>query len=291
MRLHLIAACLLSCGVHTGLLLFVPAPSFRPLLIPDTPSDVELVVLDIPLPSAQPSPPLAPAATQPPSLPMVPTYEAQKISQPNAQQIDGTIEKMSAGLSLQLSMPQLAFPTQRHAEASSEPFLASLPDAAEVAAAILEPSSRLPGLPTGVDKQIGLGQVRLGAKQSPSRLGIPALDQKLVVPSLPAAPPVLSLALAAPQFGIQGPVAEREPLFRPSFPEVHVQTESKITLEFWVRPDGMVSRVLPERKGDTALETAAIRYLEGWRFTPLPRHEPQEEQWGTITVRFLPPQH
>jgi TonB family protein len=70
-------------------------------------------------------------------------------------------------------------------------------------------------------------------------------------------------------------------------PAVQVYAESDITLKFWVRPDGMVSRVLPERKGDAALEVAAIRYLEGWRFTPLPPHEPQNEQWGTITIRFL----
>jgi TonB family protein len=70
-------------------------------------------------------------------------------------------------------------------------------------------------------------------------------------------------------------------------PEVQVQAESDITLKFWVRPDGVVSRVLPERKGDAALEVAAIRYLEGWRFTPLPPHESQVEQWGTITIRFL----
>jgi TonB family protein len=67
-----------------------------------------------------------------------------------------------------------------------------------------------------------------------------------------------------------------------------VQAESEITLKFWVRPDGVVSRVLPERKGDTVLEAAAIRYLEGWRFTPLSLQEPQVEQWGLITVRFLP---
>jgi hypothetical protein len=32
-----------------------------------------------------------------------------------------------------------------------------------------------------------------------------------------------------------------------------------------------------------------MRYIEGWRFNPLPPHEQQAEQWGTITVRFLPP--
>jgi hypothetical protein len=30
-----------------------------------------------------------------------------------------------------------------------------------------------------------------------------------------------------------------------------------------------------------------MRYLEGWRFTPFSPQEPQVEQWGMITVRFL----
>jgi len=50
-----------------------------------------------------------------------------------------------------------------------------------------------------------------------------------------------------------------------------------------------VSRIVTVRKDNTALEAAAIRYLAGWRFSPLLPHEPQEEQWGTITVRFLQP--
>jgi TonB family protein len=86
---------------------------------------------------------------------------------------------------------------------------------------------------------------------------------------------------------MQGPVAKREPVYRPPLPKVRVDAEGEITLKFWVRPDGVVSRVFPERKGETGLEVAAIRYLERWRFTPLLPYEPQDEQWGTITVRFL----
>ena len=99
--------------------------------------------------------------------------------------------------------------------------------------------------------------------------------------------PVLSPADT--EFGIQGPVATREAISQPALPEVVVRTESEITLKFWVGPDGGVSRIVPVRKGDAALEAAAIRYLRGWRFTPLSPYEAQEEQWGTMTVRFLLP--
>jgi TonB family protein len=113
------------------------------------------------------------------------------------------------------------------------------------------------------------------------------LEPKLMARSLPAPPSGAPFIAPPSQPGIQGPAAKREPLYRPPLPQVQVATESEITLKFWVRPDGVVSRVLPERKGDTALEATAMRYLEGWRFTPLAPQEPQVEQWGTITVRFL----
>ena len=93
----------------------------------------------------------------------------------------------------------------------------------------------------------------------------------------------------APELGIEGPAARREPLSRPPLPEVVVVRDSEITLKFWVRPDGTVSRIVTVRKDNAALEAAAIRYLSGWRFSPLRPHEAQEEQWGTITVRFLRP--
>lgn len=290
MRLHMIAACVLSFGVHSGILLLLPAPSLQYAPPPEPPSDVELVAVDVPLPPVLQPPPPEPPPEESPSLPTTPTYDASQIAQPDLQRIDGAIEKMSAGISMQLSMPGLQLPSQHQAEEAPEPSISPPPDTTGVVAAMLEPSPFVPGKQAGLAKQVGLGEVRLGTKQSPSRLGLPTVDPQLVAPPLPTPPPVFSSLPPEPAFGIQGPVAEREPLFRPELPEVQVQTESEIALKFWVRPDGVVSRVITERKGDTALEAAAIQYIEGWRFTPLPPHESQEEQWGTITMRFLLPQ-
>jgi TonB family protein len=290
MRFHMLAACMLSFGLHIGVLLLLPAPSFQHALAPEVPKEVELVTAAIPLPAAlQPMPP-EPSADQAPSLPATPTYDASKIAQPDLQRIEGAIETLTAGLSVQLGMPALHLPSQQQTETVPETVPLPPPDTAGVVAALLEPSPVAPGKVARVDKQAGLGEVPLGTKQSPSRMGLPQIDARLIAPPLPNTPPTFAAPPPESQFGIQGPVAEREPLFRPPLPEVQVYNESDITLRFWVRPDGGVSRVIPERKGDVVLEAAAIRYLEGWRFTPLPPYEPQEEQWGTITVRFLRPQ-
>ncbi len=292
MRLHVLVACVSSIGIHLGFLLLLPAPSWQPLRLEPAPSDVELVETDVPEPQVlRPLPPeLPPSPQPPPPPPNIPTYDADKIAQPNMPRIDGAIEDVSAGVSMQLAMPELHLPARTHTEDLAASLPLPEPGTAEVVAALLEPSSLVPGQPEAPQKQIGLGQVRLGDKQSPSRLAWPELQQPLFTPPLPAALPEQPALPPVPQFGIQGPVATREPVSQPEPPEVIVRAESEIVLKFWVRPDGVVSRVLPVRKGDTALEAAAIRYLEGWRFTPLPPHEPQEEQWGTITVRFLLPQ-
>ena len=138
----------------------------------------------------------------------------------------------------------------------------------------------------GFDKLAAPAPV-IGEKQRPSDLSMPVLDRQLFTRAALPSLPVPSAPSANAPAGIQGPVAKREPVYRPPVPKVQVDAEGEITLKFWVRPDGVVSRVLPERKGETALEVAAIRYLERWRFTPLLPYEPQLEQWGTITVRFL----
>jgi TonB family protein len=289
MRFHMVAACTLSFGLHIGMLLLLPVPSFQHALAPEIPKEVELVTVAVPLPPAlQPLPPEPSSAGAPPS-PVAPTYDASKIAQPDLQRIDGAIEAMTAGLSVQLGMPTLQLPPQQQTETVPETLPLPPPDTSGVVAALLEPSPLDPGKVAGVDKQTGLGEVRLGTKQSPSRMGLPRIDTRLIAPPLPTTTPTITSPPPESQFGIQGPVAKREPLFRPPLPEVRVQSESDITLKFWVRPDGVVSRVIPERKGDVLLEAAAIRYLESWRFTPLPPHESQEEQWGTITVRFLLP--
>jgi TonB family protein len=218
----------------------------------------------------------------------MPTYDASKIAQLDAAQIDGAIEHLSAGASLQLSMPELIIPVREAPEPVAESLPIPEPDAAEVVASLLEPSSLSPGLPQGKEHPVGLGQLPLGDKQSPSRWKWPQMEPPEMAPP-PEAKPVQPEALPQTFAGIQGPAAKREPLSQPSLPEVVVEAESEITLKFWVRPDGIVSRVLTLRRGDAALEAAATRYIEGWRFNPLPPHEAQQEQWGTITVRFLLP--
>lgn len=287
MRLHFIVAFGLSIAAHVGffLLVFVPVP--RLALPPETLAEVELIQAEIP----EPAPPQVPppeSQPAPPSSTVLPMYDASRIAQPDMQQIDGAIEKMSVGTSMQLAAPQLTLP-ERQPDVAVDPLPPALPDAAGVATEILEAATLPSGVPTAVDTRIGLGQARLGDRRSPSRLGVPRVDRMLVAPP----PSLASLPVTLPPlesvYGIEGPVAQREPLFQPSLPAVEVLSESTIALKFWVRPDGAVTRIIPERKGDAVLEAAAIRYLEGWRFTPLASHESQEEQWGTITIRFLPP--
>lgn len=286
-RLNLIAGCLLSLGMHAGVFWLVPAPALRPASLPETPIDTELLTVEVPLPPVS-QPPLTPslvAEAAPP--PQGVAYDATKIAPLDRQRIDEAIEQMRASMSAPLPTLTPQLPPQGIAQPGAEQFVPALPELATTTPAFLEQALPPPDPITGVDKHVEWGQVRLGEKQSPGRLDLPQLEQKLVARTLPTPPPV---ALAPPpllQFGIQGPVAKREPLYRPPLPKVQVQAESDITLKFWVRPDGVVSRVLPERKGDAALEVAAMRYLEAWRFTPLLPHEPQVEQWGTITVRFL----
>ncbi len=88
------------------------------------------------------------------------------------------------------------------------------------------------------------------------------------------------------RLGIKGPLASRKILEKPSPPSVRLSVEAEIELTLWVLPDGTVDRVLPTVKGDTELERVAIGYLKQWRFAPLPKDEPQVEQWGTIPIRF-----
>lgn len=86
--------------------------------------------------------------------------------------------------------------------------------------------------------------------------------------------------------GIKGPLVTRKILERPPPPQVKVRVEAEIEMTLWVLPNGMVDRVLPSIKGDAELERIANQYLKQWRFTPLPKDQPQVEQWGTIPIKF-----
>jgi TonB family protein len=294
MRLPAVVACVVSIGLHLAFLFLLPSPAWQSLDEPPPPTDVEFVAVDIPARPTFTPPPDPPAPTEPPPPlnlpPEAPTYDPSKIAQLDMRRIDGTLEAMSAGASMRLGMPALQLPTQQPLEVPKEALPLPELDANNVVAALLEPSPLVPGRLEGAEKPMGLDPLPLGDKPSPSRMGLPAPDRAVLAPPPAATAPIQPPAVPAKaRFGIEGPVAKREPLAPPDPPQVIVPAESEISLKFWVRPDGVVSRVLPVRRGDAGLEAAAIRYIEGWRFTPLPPHEQPVEQWGTITVRFLPP--
>jgi TonB family protein len=85
---------------------------------------------------------------------------------------------------------------------------------------------------------------------------------------------------------MKGPLVSRKILERANPPQVKVKVEAEIELTLWVLPSGAVDRVVPSVKGDTELERIAIQYLKQWRFAPLPKDQPQVEQWGTIPIKF-----
>lgn len=85
---------------------------------------------------------------------------------------------------------------------------------------------------------------------------------------------------------IKGPLSTRKIMGRPNPPAVKVKVEAEVELTLYVLPNGMVDRVIPTVKGDAELERIAIQYLRQWRFAPLPRDQPQVEQWGTIPIKF-----
>jgi periplasmic protein TonB len=64
-------------------------------------------------------------------------------------------------------------------------------------------------------------------------------------------------------------------------------TNAVLTFRVVVNPAGRVGQLFPLRKGNPALEQAAMNALRQWRFNPLPAAAPQVNQEGTITFRFV----
>jgi TonB family protein len=79
---------------------------------------------------------------------------------------------------------------------------------------------------------------------------------------------------------------ERTPMVQP-LPENNANTEGVITVRFEVRPNGTVGRIIPLKKMNPELEREVMSTLRTWRFSRLPGGAPQENQWGTITFRFV----
>ncbi len=71
----------------------------------------------------------------------------------------------------------------------------------------------------------------------------------------------------------------------PRYPE-GTNKEMPVTLQFTVLPDGSVDAIIPARKTDELLESAAMSALRTWRFDPLPPQYEQRSQIGKVTFNF-----
>lgn len=85
---------------------------------------------------------------------------------------------------------------------------------------------------------------------------------------------------------IRGPASKRKVLFKPPPPSLKLKAIIEIELKFWVLPDGAIGKIIPIRRGDPTLEREMMAYLKEWRFNPLPPDVPQEEQWGTLPIKY-----
>lgn len=84
---------------------------------------------------------------------------------------------------------------------------------------------------------------------------------------------------------IEGPASTRQVISQPvRLPEIDLDVEVTIRLQFWVLPDGTVGEVIPLQRGDVRLERAAIQYLKSWRFTPLASGN--QKMWGIIPITY-----
>lgn len=79
---------------------------------------------------------------------------------------------------------------------------------------------------------------------------------------------------------------DRAPMVQP-LPDNVADSEATITIRFEVKPDGTIGRIIPLKKMNAELEREVIRTLRSWRFSRLPSGVPQQNQWGTITFRFV----
>jgi TonB family protein len=71
----------------------------------------------------------------------------------------------------------------------------------------------------------------------------------------------------------------------PRYPE-GTDKQMAVVLRFTVMPDGTVQSVVPTRKTDELLESAAVTALKTWQFDPLPSGMEQRPQTGKVTFKF-----
>jgi TonB family protein len=92
---------------------------------------------------------------------------------------------------------------------------------------------------------------------------------------------------------ISGPLKQRKIISTsaPAYPEWAKRkgVEAEVVLKFYVNPQG---RVMPEiavvrTSGYRELDVLGIEALKKWIFAPLANNEPQQDQWGAVTIRYI----
>ena len=78
---------------------------------------------------------------------------------------------------------------------------------------------------------------------------------------------------------------DRTPIRTP-LPAYADKVNAVIQVRITVDPRGRITRSVPLRKGNAALEQAVMQALRRWQFNALAANVPQENQTGTITFRF-----
>lgn len=90
---------------------------------------------------------------------------------------------------------------------------------------------------------------------------------------------------------LEGPVSRRRVLRRvsPEYPSWAEErgAEGEVKLKFWVSPSGHVKNVeVVQTSGYPNLDSRAMEALRKYLFEPLGEDEEQEDQWGTIVIKY-----
>jgi TonB family protein len=106
--------------------------------------------------------------------------------------------------------------------------------------------------------------------------------------------PVASSGPDRPQVEIGGDIANRPIVHKrlPDYPSWALRQglSGTVVLQFWVTPSGQVRTekvIVLQTTGYSNLDEVAISALKSWKFEPLAANVRQEDQSGTLVIRFI----
>ena len=85
---------------------------------------------------------------------------------------------------------------------------------------------------------------------------------------------------------ITGDVKGRPIEYWPEIPESPGKEVGTVKIKFSVTPQGIVNKILIERKLNPSLEKLAKKFVKAIKFAPLSKREKQKHQWGEIIIDF-----